>query len=84
MDRLKPCPFCGEEAYIWSCDRLINIGCKKCDYHRAFHGLIQSEINTGIPIHYKGGKISTTEWYDKDANEKAIEAWNKRSSEQDV
>jgi len=81
MDRLKPCPFCGEEAYFWSCDRLINIGCKKCSYHRHFHGLVQSEINTGVPIHYESGEISTTEWYDKDAHEKAIEAWNKRSGE---
>ena len=31
-----------------------------------------------MPIRYEGGKISTYEWYDKDAREKAVEAWNTR------
>lgn len=75
---LKPCPFCGEEPYVDTCDRLIVIGCNKCNYSRGFHGLVQSEINTGIPIVYEGGKESDHEWYDKDALEKAIEAWNRR------
>ena len=79
MSELKPCPFCGGEAYVTSCDRIINIGCKPCGYHRYFHGLVQSEINTGVPIVYTGGVKSDSEWYDKDAHEKAIEAWNRRA-----
>ena len=65
MEKLKPCPFCGGEAFEWACDRLIEIGCKKCQYNLSFHGLVQSEINTGVPIVYKGGKKSETEWYDQ-------------------
>ena len=79
MDKLKPCPFCGEMPTVYSCDRLISIGCKPCGYSRGFHGLVQSEIDTGVPIVYTGGTISTSEWYDKDAREKAITAWNRRA-----
>lgn len=79
MAELKPCPFCGSAPDVFSCDRLISISCKSCGYSRGFHGLVQSEINTGVPIVYTGGKISTTEWYDKNAHEKAIEAWNRRA-----
>lgn len=77
-DKLKNCPFCGGEAYMNSYDRLIQIGCETCGYNRGFHGIIQSQIDTGVPIRYEGGKISTYEWYDKDAEEKAIAAWNNR------
>ena len=80
-NKLKPCPFCGEMPEVFSCDRLISISCKQCGYIRGFHGLVQSEINTGIPIIYEGGKTSTTEWYDKDAYKKAIEKWNRRESD---
>ena len=79
MMELKPCPFCGGEAYEWACDRLINIGCKTCDYLLHFHGIVQSEIDTGVPIVYKGGKVSDYEWYDKDAHKKARAAWNRRA-----
>lgn len=82
MEKLKPCPFCGGEAFEWACDRLIEIGCKKCLYHLSFHGLVQSEINTGVPIFYKGGKKSETEWYDQFAHEKAAEAWNRRVNDE--
>lgn len=77
-DKLKPCPFCGGEAFKRSYDRLIQIGCESCGYTRGFCGIIQSKIDTGVPIRYEGGKISTYEWYDKDAREKAVEAWNTR------
>ena len=78
-EKLKPCPFCGGEPYIDSCDRLISIGCKPCGYIRSFHGLVQSEIDTGVPIVYKSGKVSDSEWYDRFAYKKAIEAWNRRA-----
>ena len=78
MAELKPCPFCGGEPFKDSCDRLIRIGCKVCNYNRAFHGLVQSEIDTGIPIRYADGKTSTDEWYDQHAHERAAEAWNRR------
>ncbi len=78
---LKPCPFCGGEPYIDACDRLISIGCKPCGYRRSFHGLVQSEIDTGVPIVYKGGKVSDSEWYDQFAHEKAIESWNRRTND---
>lgn len=79
---LKPCPFCGSQPYEASCDRLIKIGCDVCDYHMHFNGIVQSEINTGVPIHYRDGTISDTEWYDKDAHKKADEKWNARSYEE--
>lgn len=77
-DKLKPCPFCGGEAYKKSYDRLIQIGCEKCGYHMGFHGLVQTKIDTGVPIHYSDGTISTYEWYDRDAHKKANKAWNTR------
>lgn len=80
-DNVKPCPFCGGEPYIDSCDRLILIGCNLCGFSRYFHGLVQSEVNTGIPIVYKGGKVSDSEWYDQFAHEKAVEAWNRRAND---
>lgn len=79
MKELKPCPFCGEQPYVNSYDRLITIGCKKCFYYRSFHGLVQNEIDTGVPIIYEGGIVSDHEWYDKDAHKKAVEAWNRRA-----
>lgn len=77
-DKLRECPFCGGEAFKRSYDRLIQIGCESCGYTRGFCGIIQSKIDTGVPIRYEDGKISTYEWYDKDAGEKAVEAWNTR------
>ena len=78
MAELKPCPFCGGNPYYESYDRLIIIGCHTCGYSRGFHGYVQSEQDTGVPIIYQGGKISDYEWYDKAAHEKATEAWNRR------
>lgn len=77
--RLLPCPFCGGAAYIDSCDRIIDIGCEPCGYHRAFHGLVQSEFETAVIASYKRGTKEPLEWYDKDAYEKAADAWNSRA-----
>lgn len=77
MIELKKCPFCGGEPFEWSCDRLIQIGCKKCSYQLSFHGVIQSEIDTGVPVVYEGDKVSDHEWYDQFAHEKAAEVWNR-------
>lgn len=81
MDKLKPCPFCGGEPYIDSCDRLIRICCEPCGYDRAFHGLVQSEIETPVVASYKKGTKEPLEWYDKDAYEKAVDAWNRRAND---
>lgn len=77
--KLKPCPFCGGDAYEELCDRFIKIGCKSCKFERVFRGVIQSEINTGKPITYFGGRISNNDGYDANAYEKAAEQWNRRS-----
>ncbi len=77
--RLLPCPFCGGAVYIDSCDRIIDIGCEPCGYHRAFHGFVQSEFETAVVASYKKGTKEPLEWYDKDAYEKAADAWNSRA-----
>lgn len=79
--KLKPCPFCGRQPIMEECDRLITIGCKPCGYTRHFNGLVQAEIDTGVPVHYLDGTISNCEWYDKDAEEKAVKKWNTRYKE---
>ena len=82
MVELKPCPFCGELPEFWSCDRLITITCQRCNYHRAFDGIISNKP-TDVPIHYEGGKISTTEFYHRFAHEEAMEEWNRRAESED-
>ena len=77
MIELKPCPFCGGEAYIWVCDRLINIGCKKCDYHLSFNSYLTPE-KTDVSVKYSDGTISTFEWFNGNAKNEAIEKWNRR------
>lgn len=75
--KLKPCPFCGAEPYVESCDRLITIGCEKCGYARNFHGLVQFEIVTKvIASRWHGGLPA--EWYDEYAYQKAADGWNRR------
>lgn len=76
---LKPCPFCGEPAYAEACDRLIIIGCRKCDYHRGFHGIVQSDHVTDVVASYSKQTGEPLEWYDKDAHEKAFAKWNTRA-----
>lgn len=77
---LKPCPFCGGQPYIDSCDRLINIGCEVCGYHRYFHGLVQSELITDVVVSRSKQNGLPQEWYDKDAYEKAVAFWNRRTN----
>lgn len=76
-EKLKPCPFCGEIPQYSACDRVITITCKKCNYRRAFDGLI-SRKPSDVPIIYEGGIVSTTEFYHPLADEDAIKAWNRR------
>ena len=39
MNELKPCPFCGEKAYIFEIKdwddglKIVEAGCDKCDIH---------------------------------------------------
>lgn len=76
---LLPCPFCGSEPDIDSCDRIINIGCKPCGYHRYFHGLVQSEKKTDVIASRDSKTGEPLEWYDKDAYEWAADRWNRRA-----
>lgn len=76
--RLKPCPFCGAEPYMDSYDRAISLGCFGCGYRRTFHGLVQTDFETPVVASYKKGTEEPLEWYDKDAYERAAEAWNRR------
>lgn len=81
---LKPCPFCGAEPYVDSCDRIIDIGCDKCGYHRHFHGFVQDEIETDVVVsRYKDSSRKAYEWYDKDAYQKAAAGWNERQNRLD-
>lgn len=73
MTELKPCPFCGGKADWSACDRLITIGCKQCGYERGFKGLLTT-------LEHKV-KVNDSEYYNPNAHEEAIEAWNRRVSE---
>ena len=77
--QLLPCPFCGGEVSMDSCDRIISFICEPCGYRRSFHGLVQSEFETPVVASYIKGTKTPLEWYDKDAYERAAEAWNKRA-----
>lgn len=77
---LKECPFCGGEPHVESCDRLIQIGCKKCNYSRSWHGLVQSDIVTDVVTTYSSETKQPIEWYDRDAYVTAANEWNKRSN----
>jgi hypothetical protein len=86
-DELKPCPFCGGAASKDAYDRGIDIGCGVCGYTRHFPGLLQSVPNDKPIAQYRNGTggiteippSEATEFYHADANERAIEAWNKRA-----
>lgn len=75
---LKPCPFCGDEPYMDSCDRIIALGCTRCGYRRSFPGLVQSERKTEVVASYSKQTKEPLEWYDSHAYERAAEEWNKR------
>jgi len=79
--KLLPCPFCGNEPIVDSCDRLISIGCEKCKYRLPFHGLVQSEIVTDVVVSWKPNTKEPAEWYDKDAYQRALYGWNRRSND---
>lgn len=76
---LLPCPFCGDRPYIDSSNVLIEIGCERCGYHRAFNGLIQSDFKTDVVIGTRKDTGEPYAWYDKDAYEKARAGWNTRT-----
>lgn len=74
-EKLKPCPFCGGEAYFYACDVLIQIGCKHCNYHMAFDGLLcAKERHPNCPAASSDGKLV----YNRNAHEDAISVWNTR------
>ena len=78
---LKPCPFCGGEAVVaWAHppfmlkrlhNRFIFAGCKKCHVSTP---LFNARNKTGSPL--------INEAHTKDAKKKAIEAWNRRATDE--
>jgi hypothetical protein len=80
MDKLKPCPFCGGGADYDACNVLIRIGCKTRGYHRAWNGVITS-VPHGEPV--SAPDSACLLYYDRDANEKAVAAWNRRAENGD-
>ena len=70
---LRPCPFCGGEAYYDACDRLIQIGCKPCGYSSHWRGLLTTK-ETAVKAPNSG------EYYNRFASEQAITAWNTRQT----
>ena len=77
MSELKKCPFCGGEPFYDAVDVLIRIGCKVCGYSRAWKGLITS-VPHGDPINKP--ESACLLYYNKDAKQEAIDAWNKRAA----
>ena len=78
---ILPCPFCGGDPYIDSCDRFIKIGCEPCGYYRYFPGLVQSDHTTNVVVGTSKQTGKPIEWYEKDAYELAIDAWNRRADD---
>lgn len=67
MNKLKPCPFCGGDAYAAKDDyEKVIIGCKKCNL---YFGI---EIEDGCEL-YDGWRATFPD------KETAIEAWNTRT-----
>lgn len=73
---LKPCPFCGSEPYTSTCDVLIQIGCKKCDYHLHFKGLLR--LREDHPDRLIGSRDDKYVYYEE-AYEDAASKWNTRA-----
>lgn len=69
-EQLNVCPFCGDKPFVNTYDRLIIIGCKKCDYERAFKGIL-----TTVPHKVK---VNDREYYNPKAYEESIDEWNRR------
>ena len=70
MEELKPCPFCGGEPYFDEMERIINIGCGVCKYHRYWKGVITTEPHEE--------QLNKREYYNPKAQEEAIKEWNRR------
>ena len=75
---LKPCPFCGGEAYADYYDRLFLIGCKSCNYRMAFDGYLSLKPSKVVA---SPAGADVVEYYHSDAKEKAAEKWNRRAPE---
>ncbi|MBQ6482722.1 MAG: Lar family restriction alleviation protein [Anaerolineaceae bacterium] len=78
QEKIKPCPFCGQKPVAEACDRLVVIGCKECGYTRGFPGIVQSDHETPVTASYDKNTGEPIEWYDMDAENKAVERWNTR------
>lgn len=84
---LKSCPFCGSPALRDAYDRGISIGCIPCGYTRHFPGLLQKARNDKPILQYRNADGSAEvltfetarEFYHSDADERAVEEWNKRA-----
>lgn len=45
-NKLKPCPFCGSEAFLWSTNYQTWVQCAECDSGDHYRHLIQISADT--------------------------------------
>ena len=78
-EELKECPWCGNRPYIDVNDRIITIGCYRCQYSRSFNSFIS--INpTNVMLPNQESAIRP-EYYQSHATEVAAKVWNARKEE---
>lgn len=78
MIDLKPCPFCGEDAYFREIhvyiDRAWAVECKACKART-------SMFMVDHPMHTSKGLDESTRYTEDEAQSKAAEAWNRRADD---
>lgn len=76
MTELKPCPFCGGKAKVDKVHPSFML--KKLHYLYFAAGCTKCNVTTPLFRTKKSGSPLMNEYYDEEAKQKAIEAWNKR------
>lgn len=79
MAELKPCPFCGGEAEIAYgniyISRVVSVRCTKCRAKTNFVWIDHPNMS------YTGGLDESTRYTEQQAENRAIEAWNRRAGD---